>query len=72
MEERKRQQMEKDQAYVRKKLQQEGIAFPRDALRQWNLLQQYTAMREERIQGFLQALEQKRVDFLERLCSASA
>ncbi|XP_010134488.1 PREDICTED: dehydrodolichyl diphosphate synthase isoform X3 [Buceros rhinoceros silvestris] len=72
MDERKRQQMAKDQAYVRKKLQQEGTASHEDPVHQQNLLQQYTAMREERIQAFLQALEQKRVDFLDRLCTASA
>ncbi|XP_010294881.1 PREDICTED: dehydrodolichyl diphosphate synthase isoform X2 [Phaethon lepturus] len=75
MEERRRQQMERDQAYVTKKLQQEGCS-PRgahgDSRRRRTLLQKCTAMREERIQGFLQALEHKRADFFERLCTVSA
>ncbi|XP_049675845.1 dehydrodolichyl diphosphate synthase complex subunit DHDDS isoform X3 [Accipiter gentilis] len=72
MEERRRQQMERDQAYVTKKLQQEGFASHGDSRRRWTLLQKCTAMREERIQGFLQALEHKRADFFERLCTVSA
>ncbi|XP_009954978.1 PREDICTED: dehydrodolichyl diphosphate synthase isoform X3 [Leptosomus discolor] len=72
MEERRRQQMERDQAYVTKKLQQEGFASHGDSRRRRTLLQKCTAMREERIQGFLQALEHKRVDFFERLCTVSA
>nr|XP_009486489.1 PREDICTED: dehydrodolichyl diphosphate synthase isoform X2 [Pelecanus crispus] len=72
MEERRRQEMERDQAYVTKKLQQEGFASHGDSRRRWTLLQKCTAMREERIRGFLQALEHKRVDFFERLCTVSA
>ncbi|XP_010017930.1 PREDICTED: dehydrodolichyl diphosphate synthase isoform X4 [Nestor notabilis] len=72
MEERRRQQMERDQAYVAKKLQQEGVVSHGDSRRRWTLLQKCTAMREERIQSFLQALEHKRADFFERLCSVSA
>ncbi|XP_010185675.1 PREDICTED: dehydrodolichyl diphosphate synthase isoform X3 [Mesitornis unicolor] len=72
MEERRRQQMERDQAYVAKKLQQEGFASHGDTRRRRTLLQKCTAMREERIQGFLQALEHKRADFFERLCTVSA
>ncbi|XP_009880490.1 PREDICTED: dehydrodolichyl diphosphate synthase isoform X3 [Charadrius vociferus] len=72
MEERRRQQMERDQAYVTKKLQQEGFASHGDSRRRRTLLQKCTAMREERIQGFLQALEHKRADFFERLCTVSA
>ncbi|XP_074018078.1 dehydrodolichyl diphosphate synthase complex subunit DHDDS isoform X3 [Numenius arquata] len=72
MEERRRQQMERDQAYVTKKLQQEGFASHGDSWRRRTLLQKCTAMREERIQGFLQALEHKRADFFERLCTVSA
>ncbi|XP_064327341.1 dehydrodolichyl diphosphate synthase complex subunit DHDDS isoform X2 [Phalacrocorax carbo] len=72
MEERRRQQMERDQAYVTEKLQQEGFASHGDSRRRRTLLQKCTAMREERIQGFLQALEHKRVDFFERLCTVSA
>ncbi|XP_074832270.1 dehydrodolichyl diphosphate synthase complex subunit DHDDS isoform X1 [Carettochelys insculpta] len=71
-EERKQQQLESDQAYVTSKLQQEGSACNGDSQRRWTLLQKYTTQREERIQGFLQALEHKRVDFLERLCTVSA
>ncbi|XP_009808173.1 dehydrodolichyl diphosphate synthase complex subunit DHDDS isoform X3 [Gavia stellata] len=71
-EERRRQQMERDQAYVTKKLQQEGFASHGDSRRRRTLLQKCTAMREERIQGFLQALEHKRADFFERLCTVSA
>ncbi|XP_073174164.1 dehydrodolichyl diphosphate synthase complex subunit DHDDS isoform X2 [Lepidochelys kempii] len=72
MEEGKRQQLESDQAYVTNKLQQEGSASHGDSQRRRTLLQKYTALREERIQSFLQALEHKRVDFLERLCTVSA
>ncbi|XP_043362024.1 dehydrodolichyl diphosphate synthase complex subunit DHDDS isoform X5 [Dermochelys coriacea] len=72
MEEGKRQQLESDQAYVTNKLQQEGSASHGDSQRRRTLLQKCTALREERIQGFLQALEHKRVDFLERLCTVSA
>ncbi|KAM6296096.1 dehydrodolichyl diphosphate synthase complex subunit DHDDS isoform 3-T3 [Aegotheles albertisi] len=72
MEERRRQEMERDQAYVMEKLQQEGLASHGDSRRRRTLLQKCTAMREERIQSFLQALEHKRADFLERLCTVSA
>ncbi|XP_071309627.1 dehydrodolichyl diphosphate synthase complex subunit DHDDS isoform X2 [Agelaius tricolor] len=72
LEERRRQQLERDQAYVSKKLQQEGCVSRADARRRRSLLQRCTALREERIQGFLQALEHKRADFLERLCPVSA
>ncbi|RMB91144.1 hypothetical protein DUI87_32280 [Hirundo rustica rustica] len=72
LEERRRQQLERDQAYVTKKLQQEGCASHGDSRRRRTLLQKCTALREERIQGFLQALEHKRADFFERLCPVSA
>ncbi|NXU80003.1 DHDDS synthase, partial [Oreotrochilus melanogaster] len=72
LEERRRKEMEKDQAYVTKKLQQEGFASHGDSRRRRTLLQKCTAMKEERIQGFLQALEHKRADFFERLCTVSA
>lgn len=72
MEERRRQEVERDQDYVTKKLQQEGFASHGDSRRRRTLLQKCTAMREERIQGFLQALEHKRADFFERLCPVSA
>lgn len=64
--------MERDQAYVSKKLQQEGSSSLGDSRRRRTLLQKCTALREERIQGFLQALEHKRADFFERLCPVSA
>ncbi|KAF2987609.1 hypothetical protein EK904_013439 [Melospiza melodia maxima] len=70
LEERRRQQLERDQAYVSRKLQQEGCPSHGDSRRRRSLLQKCTALREERIQGFLQALEHKRADFLERLCPA--
>ncbi|KAI1231124.1 hypothetical protein IHE44_0008057 [Lamprotornis superbus] len=72
LEERRRQQMERDQAYVSRKLQQEGSSSHGDSRRRRTLLQKCTALREERIQGFLQALEHKRADFFERLCPVSA
>ncbi|NWI67523.1 DHDDS synthase, partial [Todus mexicanus] len=72
MEERRRQQLERDQAYVTEKLLEEGFASHGDSRRRRMLLQKCTAMREERIQGFLQALEHKRADFFERLCLVSA
>ncbi|XP_010001976.1 PREDICTED: dehydrodolichyl diphosphate synthase isoform X2 [Chaetura pelagica] len=72
LEERRQQEMERDQAYVTMKLQQEGFVSHGDSRRRQTLLQKCTAMREERIQGFLQALKHKRADFLERLCPVSA
>jgi len=64
--------MERDQTYVMEKLQQEGFGSHGDSRRRQTLLQKCTAMREERIQGFLQALEHKRANFFERLCMVSA
>ncbi|XP_066494522.1 dehydrodolichyl diphosphate synthase complex subunit DHDDS isoform X2 [Tiliqua scincoides] len=71
MEERKWQQLENDKAQVTEKLKQEGSS-PRDPQAWQMLLQDCRAKREERIQDFLQALERKRADFLEKLVSASA
>ncbi|XP_066494687.1 dehydrodolichyl diphosphate synthase complex subunit DHDDS-like isoform X2 [Tiliqua scincoides] len=69
--ERKWQQLENDKAQVTEKLKQEGSPL-RDPQARQLLLQDCRAKREERIQDFLQALERKRGDFLEKLVSASA
>lgn len=71
MEEKTRQQLERDQAYVTKELQQEGAASRGDPRRRRILLQKHTALREERIQGFLEALEHKKMDVLKRLCTVT-
>lgn len=71
-EERKRQQLEKDQAAVIEQLLQEGLQASGDSQLQRTLLHKLSARREERVQGFLQALELKRADRLERLNTASA
>ncbi|XP_062996189.1 dehydrodolichyl diphosphate synthase complex subunit DHDDS [Elgaria multicarinata webbii] len=72
MEERKWQQMESDMAVVLEKLKEEDSASCGDAQRRRTLLQELRAKREERIQGFLQALDNKRMDFLEKLTMVSA
>ncbi|KAL7980470.1 hypothetical protein Chor_001624 [Crotalus horridus] len=72
MEERKCQQLETDKAQVLQKLKDEGSATYGDTQKCWTLLQEFKAKREERIQSFLQALEHKRVDFLEKLTMAAA
>uniref|UniRef100_A0A6J0UPF1 Alkyl transferase n=1 Tax=Pogona vitticeps TaxID=103695 RepID=A0A6J0UPF1_9SAUR len=72
MEERKWQQMEKDKACVLEKLKEEGSTACADIQRRRVLLQELRAQREERIQGFLEALENKRMDFLEKLAVVSA
>ncbi|XP_044290996.1 dehydrodolichyl diphosphate synthase complex subunit DHDDS [Varanus komodoensis] len=72
MEERKWQQMESDKAIVLEKLKEEDSASCADAQKRRMLLQEFRAKREERIQGFLQALENKRMDFLEKLTMVSA
>ncbi|KAJ6663407.1 hypothetical protein lerEdw1_009486, partial [Lerista edwardsae] len=69
--ERKWQQFENDKAHVAEKLKQEGSSL-RDPQTWQMLLQECGAKREERIQDFLEALEHKRVDFLEKLVTASA
>ncbi|XP_019368017.1 PREDICTED: dehydrodolichyl diphosphate synthase complex subunit DHDDS [Gavialis gangeticus] len=71
IEEKTRQQLERDQAYVTKELQQEGAASRGDPRRRRILLQKHTALREERIQGFLEALEHKKMDVLKRLCTVT-
>lgn len=71
MEERNLQQMEEDKAQVTEKLKQEGSSL-KDPQTWQRLLQECRAQREERIQDFLQALEHKRMDFLEKLVAASA
>uniref|UniRef100_A0A2K5PJL4 ditrans,polycis-polyprenyl diphosphate synthase [(2E,6E)-farnesyldiphosphate specific] n=1 Tax=Cebus imitator TaxID=2715852 RepID=A0A2K5PJL4_CEBIM len=71
-EERKRQQLERDQATVTEQLRQEGLQASGDAQLQRTRLHKLSARREERVQGFLQALELKRADCLARLGTASA
>ncbi|XP_074236420.1 dehydrodolichyl diphosphate synthase complex subunit DHDDS isoform X4 [Saimiri boliviensis] len=71
-EERKRQQLERDQATVTEQLQQEGLQASGDAQLRRTRLHKLSARREERVQGFLQALELKRADWLARLGTASA
>ncbi|KAM3829570.1 dehydrodolichyl diphosphate synthase complex subunit DHDDS [Vipera latastei] len=72
MEERKWQQLETDKAQVLQKLKDEGSATCGDTKKSRTLLREFKAKREERIQRFLQALEHKRVDFLEKLTMAAA
>ncbi|XP_021562146.1 dehydrodolichyl diphosphate synthase complex subunit DHDDS isoform X4 [Carlito syrichta] len=71
-EERKRQQLERDQAAVTEQLLQEGLQASGDAQLRRTRLHKLSARREERVQGFLQALELKRADWLARLGTASA
>ncbi|KAM6219082.1 dehydrodolichyl diphosphate synthase complex subunit DHDDS [Rhynchocyon petersi] len=71
-EERKRQQQERDQAAVTEQLLREGLQASGDAQLRWTCLHKLSARREERVQGFLQALELKRADWLARLGTASA
>ncbi|KAL8220676.1 UNVERIFIED_CONTAM: hypothetical protein K2H54_052042 [Gekko kuhli] len=71
LEERKWQQLENDKTYVTEKLKQEECASPGDPQHRRELLQECKAQREERIQGFLQALEKKRMDFLVKLSKVS-
>nr|XP_056702954.1 dehydrodolichyl diphosphate synthase complex subunit DHDDS [Euleptes europaea] len=72
LEERNWQQLKNDKKYVTEKLKQEGCASPGDPQLRQELLQECKAQREERIQGFLQALEKKRMDFLVKLSTVSA
>lgn len=72
LEERKWQQLENDKKYVTEKLKQEGHASSGDLQHRRELLQECKVQREERIQGFLQALEKKRMDFLVKLSMVSA
>ncbi|XP_065753693.1 dehydrodolichyl diphosphate synthase complex subunit DHDDS isoform X4 [Phocoena phocoena] len=71
-EDRKRQQLERDQAAVTEQLLQEGLQASGDAQLRRTRLHKLSARREERVQGFLQALELKRADWLARLGTASA
>uniref|UniRef100_A0A2R8PLW1 Alkyl transferase n=1 Tax=Callithrix jacchus TaxID=9483 RepID=A0A2R8PLW1_CALJA len=71
-EERKRQQLERDQATVTEQLLQEGLQASGDTQLRRTRLHKLSARREERVQGFLQALELKRADWLARLGTASA
>ncbi|KAM5246859.1 dehydrodolichyl diphosphate synthase complex subunit DHDDS isoform 3-T3 [Ctenodactylus gundi] len=71
-EERKRHQLERDQAAVTEQLLQEGLQASGDAQLRRTRLHKLSARREERVQGFLQALELKRADWLARLGTASA
>ncbi|KAI2515748.1 dehydrodolichyl diphosphate synthase complex subunit DHDDS isoform X4 [Homo sapiens] len=71
-EERKRQQLERDQATVTEQLLREGLQASGDAQLRRTRLHKLSARREERVQGFLQALELKRADWLARLGTASA
>lgn len=71
-EERKRQQLERDQAAVTEQLLQEGLQASGDTQLQRTRLHKLLARREERVQVFLQALELKRADWLARLGTASA
>lgn len=71
-EDRKRQQLERDQAAVTEQLLQEGLQASGDAQLLRTRLHKLSAKREERVQGFLQALELKRADWLARLGTASA
>uniref|UniRef100_H0VBI9 Alkyl transferase n=1 Tax=Cavia porcellus TaxID=10141 RepID=H0VBI9_CAVPO len=71
-EERKRHQLERDQAAVTEQLLREGLQASGDAQLRRTRLHKLSARREERVQGFLQALELKRADWLARLGTASA
>lgn len=70
-EERKRQQLERDQAAVTEQLLQEGLPASGDPQLRRTRLHKLAARREERVQGFLQALELKRADWLAHLGTAS-
>ncbi|XP_026558335.1 dehydrodolichyl diphosphate synthase complex subunit DHDDS [Pseudonaja textilis] len=72
VEQRKWQQLETDKAQVLQKLKNEESATCGDTQKCWTLLREFEAKREERIQRFLQALEHKRIDFLEKLALADA
>ncbi|XP_021118776.1 dehydrodolichyl diphosphate synthase complex subunit DHDDS isoform X2 [Heterocephalus glaber] len=71
-EERKSHQLERDQAAVTEQLLQEGLQASGDAQLRRTRLHKLLARREERVQGFLQALELKRADWLAHLGTASA
>ncbi|CAO2589429.1 Dehydrodolichyl diphosphate synthase complex subunit Dhdds, partial [Lemmus lemmus] len=71
-EERKRQQLERDQAAVTEQLLREGLQASGDAQLRRTRLHRLSAEREERVQSFLKALELKRADWLALLGSAPA
>ncbi|XP_028615679.1 dehydrodolichyl diphosphate synthase complex subunit DHDDS isoform X3 [Grammomys surdaster] len=71
-EERKRHQLERDQAAVTEQLLQEGLQASGDAQLRRTRLHKLSTKREERVQGFLQALELKRADWLALWGTASA
>ncbi|ERE84165.1 dehydrodolichyl diphosphate synthase isoform 1 [Cricetulus griseus] len=71
-EERKRHQLERDQAAVTEQLLREGLQANADAQLRRTRLHKLSAKREERVQGFLQALELKRADWLALLGTAPA
>lgn len=71
-EERERHQLERDQAAVTEQLLREGLQASGDAQLRRTLLRKLSDRREERVQGFLQALELKRADWLALLGTASA
>ncbi|XP_057641029.1 dehydrodolichyl diphosphate synthase complex subunit DHDDS isoform X2 [Chionomys nivalis] len=71
-EERKRRQLERDQAAVTEQLLQEGIQASGDAQLRRTRLHRLSAKREERVQSFLKALKLKRADWLALLGTAPA
>ncbi|XP_076719289.1 dehydrodolichyl diphosphate synthase complex subunit DHDDS isoform X3 [Callospermophilus lateralis] len=71
-EELKRHQLERDQAAVTEQLLREGLQASGDAQLRRTRLHKLSTRREERVQGFLQALELKRANWLARLGTASA
>ncbi|XP_077881804.1 dehydrodolichyl diphosphate synthase complex subunit DHDDS isoform X3 [Ictidomys tridecemlineatus] len=71
-EELKRHQLERDQAAVTEQLLREGLQASGDAQLRRTRLHKLSARREERVQGFLQALKLKRANWLARLGTASA
>lgn len=71
-EERKRHQLERDQAAVTEQLLREGLQASGDAQLRRTRLHRLSAKREERVQSFLKALELKRDDWLALLGTAPA
>uniref|UniRef100_A0A8D2KNZ7 Alkyl transferase n=1 Tax=Urocitellus parryii TaxID=9999 RepID=A0A8D2KNZ7_UROPR len=71
-EELKRHQLERDQAAVTEQLLREGLQASGDAQLRRTRLHKLSARREERVQGFLQALKLKRANWLASLGTASA
>ncbi|XP_030075123.1 dehydrodolichyl diphosphate synthase complex subunit DHDDS [Microcaecilia unicolor] len=74
LDERRRQQLEKDQACALEKLQKQegGMKVKVDPVLRRKLLLECVALREERTQNFLQALDKKRKDFFQERCKESA